>query len=131
MKSLYISIVILAVFAIVSCKKGNTSSKVITLTAANSGTTVTALKGETIKITLGNPGDGGYQFNDPKFDAAILSLSSHTHQVSNTGATGDFGTDTWTFSVKGSGKTTLAISAARSSPGIDEVMLFSGEISVD
>jgi hypothetical protein len=131
MKFLYISIVILAVFAIVSCKKGNTSSKVITLTATNSGTTVAALKGETIRITLSNPGDGGYQLNDPKFDDSILSLTGHTHQAPTTGNTGDFGTDTWTFSVKGSGKTTLSISAARNSPGTDQVMLFSGEISVN
>jgi len=103
--------------------------KTISLTAANSGGTITAVKGQSITVTLSNPGDGGYQFNDPQYNASVLKLNSHTHaNPVNSNAVGDFGTDTWTFTPQSSGTTTLSIAASRGTA--DVVTMFSTNISV-
>ena len=82
------------------------------ITNSNHGS-VSAVVGQTMSLTLGNPGDAGYQFNEPSYDHTALSLISHTRTPSATKMVGDFGTDTWTFRPLASGSTTLQISSAR------------------
>ena len=126
----FIFIVLTAICMVgTSCKKDSSSNmKTISLTYANAGTTVTAVKGQTVTLTLSNPGDGGYQFNDAQFDAGVLKLNSHTHTNPNTNAVGYFGQDTWTFTAFGGGISSIVITASRVN---DEVTIFSGKVSVE
>jgi predicted secreted protein len=128
-KSLLLLCAVLLI-AVASCKK---EAQVLKLTAADSGKTSQASTGETIMVTVANPGDGGYTFDPPKFDGSILTLVNHTHQApansySQTGIVGDFGTDTWQFTAKTSGTSVLTITATQSPTVV--ATLFTGEISV-
>jgi predicted secreted protein len=115
--------------AFAACKKDNSPNmKTISLTTVNSGTTVAAVKGQAITLTLSNPGDGGYQFNEPQFDAAILKLNSHTHLNATTNTAGNFGNDTWTFTALGGGTSPIIILASRGS--VDVITIFSSKVSV-
>jgi predicted secreted protein len=82
-----------------SCKKGddNTNWQVVQADYNENGKTIPVVKGQTLKLTLGNPGDGGYAFDTPKYNSAALSLTDHTHIASTSGAVGDAGKDTWEF----------------------------------
>ena len=130
MKSLLKSIYIIAFFTIISCKKESDKSG-IKLTDSDSGKTVAIVKGEAVYITLSNPGDGGYQFNNPKYDSSILTLNSHTHKSpTNTNLTGDFGKDTWMFTSLSTGTTNVVISASRTGSVRDTIALFTILINV-
>ena len=78
---------------VTSCKKGqhNPAIPMVEINAQDNGKTITVLPGESLKITLGNPGDGGYSFDAPQYDSSVLTLAEHTHTPSTTDATGDFG----------------------------------------
>jgi len=130
MKLIYNCTCIIACVVIMSCHKDqNTGDKNIVkqLTAADAGSTASVTMGQTLSLTLGNPGDGGYQFNNPQYKTSVLTLQSHTRQ-NGTSNIGDFGKDTWTFTAKGSGTTTLEVTASRGSTGT--ISLFSNQISV-
>ena len=130
MKLIYNCSCIIACLAIMSCHKDkNTGDKntVKQLTAADAGSTVSVTGGQSISLILGNPGDGGYQFNNPQYKSSVLTLQSHTHQ-NGTNNMGDFGKDTWTFTAKGSGTTTLEVTASRGNS--ETISLFSNQITV-
>ncbi len=131
MKLIYSFTCIIACLAIMSCHKDkNTRNNADTqLTAADSGSTASVTVGQTISLTLGNPGDGGYQFNDPQYNNSVLTLVSHTRQGAvNPNLIGNFGSDTWNFTAKGSGTTTLEVTAHRGSA--ETISMFSNQISV-
>lgn len=90
-----------------------TSNNNINLTESNSGQTINVKVGNTINITLRNPGDGGYEFMTPTFDANILKLEKSTHVSANSGMSGDFGSNTWTYKVTSKGNTQLKIDSVR------------------
>jgi predicted secreted protein len=129
MRSFYNGICIIACLAITACHKDKNAETVKQLTAADAGTTTAVTKGETISLTLGNPGDGGYQLNDPQYKTSVLTLVSHTHQ-DGSNAVGDFGKDTWKFTANGTGTTILEITASRGTPGAEKISLFSNQITV-
>ncbi|QEC75046.1 protease inhibitor I42 family protein [Mucilaginibacter ginsenosidivorax] len=131
MKLIYKCTCIIACLAIMSCHKDkNTGDSAIKqLTSTDSGSTATVSMGQTISLTLGNPGDGGYQFNDPKYNSSVLTLVSHKENVGvHAGMIGDFGKDIWTFTAKGSGTTTLEVTAHRGNTEI--ISMFSNQIVV-
>lgn len=124
------SIILIAasVGIIIACKKERVNADV-QLTSQDSGKTTSVSNGETIALTVGNPGDGGYQFIDPKFDSSVLILNSHTHQPpKDSKMIGDFGTDTWKFTAIANGKTMLTVSASRGSR--DTISIFTNQITV-
>lgn len=129
MKLIYSCTCIIACLVIMSCHKDkNTGDNTVKqLTAADAGSTASVTMGQTISLTLGNPGDGGYQFNNPQYKTSILTLQSHTHQ-NGTNNIGDFGKDIWTFTAKGSGTTTLQVTAHRGST--ETISMFSNQIIV-
>lgn len=129
MKLIYYCTCIITCLAIMSCHKDkNTEDNTVKqLTAADAGSTASAAMGQTISLTLGNPGDGGYQFNNPQYKTSVLTLQSHTHQ-NGTNNIGDFGKDTWNFTAKGSGTTTLEVTASRGST--ETISMFSNQIIV-
>lgn len=131
MKLIYNFTCIIALLAIMSCHKDNNTGDNANkkLTAADAGGTASVTIGQTISLTLGNPGDGGYQFNDPKYNTAVLTLVSHQQGVGvHAGMIGDFGKDIWTFTAKGSGTTTLEVTAHRASTEV--ISMFSNQIVV-
>jgi hypothetical protein len=56
-------------------KKGNTTAmQMVRIDARKNGKTIAVSKGEVLKITLGNPGDGGYSFDAPQYNSSVLTL---------------------------------------------------------
>lgn len=102
----------------------------VEINAQDNGKTITVLPGQSLKITLGNPGDGGYSFDAPQYDSSVLTLAEHTHTPSTTNATGDFGTDSWKFDVHNSGSTALTITATRPFEKNSPVVMFKGDIVI-
>lgn len=115
MKNLLIILGSLLLIALVvfGITKYTTSSSTISLTNNNSGQTINTKVGNTITITLNNPGDGGYEFTTPTYDNKILKLEKSAHISAQTGLSGDFGTDTWTYKVIAKGNTQLKIDSVR------------------
>ncbi|MBS1522575.1 MAG: protease inhibitor I42 family protein [Bacteroidetes bacterium] len=107
----------IAVFTgtLTSCKKGqNNPDLSVKINGLDSGKTVTLINGQTLELTLGNPGDGGYTFNPPQYDSTILKLTDHIRiPPVNSANIGDFGKDTWRFSTLKPGSATLTITATR------------------
>jgi hypothetical protein len=134
MKKIYpalLLVVVAAFFALASCKKdSNSNLPGIKLSVTDSAKTISVSPGQTISITLGNPGDGGYQFNTWQYNAGVLHLDSHTHAnpANPMSMVGDFGTDTWQFTPLSSGTSLFKITASRGTT--DVVTMFNGKISV-
>jgi predicted secreted protein len=114
----------------VACKKDSAgAAKTINLTAADSNKTVSVIQGEKILITLGNPGDGGYSFDNWQYSSSVLTLVGHSHANPPANAPiGDFGSDTWQFTAKATGSSALKITASRNTA--DVVTMFKGTIQV-
>jgi len=116
-----------------SCKKGtdNTSRQMVQADDSENGKTINVSAGQSLKLTLGNPGDGGYAFDNPLYNSAVLSLTNHTHIAPTSGAIGDFGKDAWEFKALKSGSTTLSVTATRSFDKAPPVVIFSGNVAVN
>jgi predicted secreted protein len=121
-----------AVF-ISSCKKGqHVNLPYVQVNGADNGKTISLAQAQTLKVNLVNPGDGGYTFDTPQYDASILSLKSHTQTPpANTNVVGDFGTDTWEFIALKSGSTSLTVTASRSFEANSTVVIYTGKIAVN
>jgi predicted secreted protein len=100
---------------ITSCKKGQSPDlSVVKINALDSGKTITVLNGQKLKLSLGNPGDGGYTFKPAQYNSSLLKLNSHTNiPPLDKMVVGDFGTDVWEFSALRPGSAALIITAAR------------------
>jgi len=119
-------------FTIASCGKGpDYQPASLKVTSLDSGKTVNISKKQTIALTLGNPGDGGYDFDAPKFDQSVLLLINHVRNFPpKNSPIGDFGTDTWVFSAKSSGSTMLTVTASRSWDPNNPLVIFSDQVAV-
>lgn len=128
-------LIIFIAFAICSssCKKtdNNTSRQVLQVDYSKNGKTIAATQGQTLILTLGNPGDGGYAFDSPQYNSAVLNLTNHTHIAPTSNAIGDAGKDTWEFKALNTGSSTLSITATRSFDKNNPVVMFSGTIAVN
>lgn len=123
--------VIALCIAFTSCKKeSKTGLPSIQINAQENGKTVALAQGQSLKLTLENPADGGYAFDTPQYDSSVMSLNGHTHTPSTTNAIGDGGTDTWEFIALKSGTTALTITASRSFEPNNLVTMFTGAVSV-
>ena len=119
MKNLYqtsLFLFIAAAFVLASCKKDNsTKQAALRLSVVDTGKTLSVLKGQTISVTVFNPGDGGFTYNNWQYNSAVLHLDSHVHtDPANTQAVGNFGTDTWQFTSLQSGTSLLKLTATQS-----------------
>jgi len=85
------------------------------LTKNDDGQMLLISEGKQFNITLSNPGDGGYVFDEPIYDSSVLTLVSKNHKSPTSGAMGDFGTDTWVFEGKAMGNSDLEIDIYRPS----------------
>ena len=88
--------------------------KTIELTLIDQGKTETLEGGQIFTVTLGNPGDGGYRFDAPKFDTAVLQFKSQRHiQPAPDALDGDFGRDVFEFEAIHAGQSKIDITASR------------------
>ena len=78
---------------------GLPKTSVIEVYGKDSGSIIEVTEADSIVITLRNPGDGGYVFDEPEFDPSVLELESHEHLPPLTPKPGDFGSDRWKFRV--------------------------------
>ncbi len=99
-----------------SCKKDNNARQAaLRLSVVDTGKTLSLIKGQTISVTVSNPGDGGFTYNDWQYNSTVLHLDSHTHTApANAQSVGDFGTDTWQFTSLQSGTSILKLTATQS-----------------
>jgi len=58
---------------------GLPKTSVIEVYGKDSGSIIEVTEADSIVITLRNPGDGGYVFDEPEFDPSVLELESHEH----------------------------------------------------
>lgn len=104
------------------------------LTVSDSNKTFEVVKGQMIIITLCNPGDGGYQFDAPKYDSSILSLTSHTNVPiyrSDPYLTGGcYGNDVFKFQALNIGTAKLEITASQGWSGGDKANMFNSTFIV-
>ncbi len=116
-----------------SCKTKQDASSLISvqITAQDSGKTITLSLRQTLKMTLRNPGDGGYIFDPLQYDSSLLRLVSHIHTPPTTNAIGNFGTDTWTFSALKAGSTALKVTATRGTDKNSTIVMFAGTVAVN
>jgi predicted secreted protein len=127
-------IITIAVLATINsaCKKGEETPipAEIKISAQQNGQPVTLAKGQTLDITLQNPGDGLYSFDTPQYDGTVLRFVDHLHQGPSNNNAGNYGTDSWDFVALKSGSTTLNITATRGSDKTTTVTMQSNSVSV-
>ena len=124
-------VVIACTCAISSCKKDQTKP-ILQIYAQDSGRTFTLSKGQSLKISLANPGDGGYNLDAPQYSPSVLKLNDHILIApTRTDVIGDFGTDTWEFSALATGSSALTITATRPFDKNNPVVMFTGTIVVN
>jgi predicted secreted protein len=116
-----------------SCKKEQNTSimAMVQLTEQDNGKSIIISKEQTIKITLRNPGDGGYAFNEPEYNSSIVSFNNHAHTLPKTYAVGGFGTDTWEFRALKTGATKVTITAFRSFEKNNPMVMFTATIVIN
>jgi predicted secreted protein len=82
--------------------------KMVYITEEDNNTAITLTVGDSINLTLKDYGDGGYQWNITSIDEAMLRLDN-TVAWGSSGMFGDFGNDTWIFTVVAGIETTLTL----------------------
>ncbi|MEI8130358.1 MAG: protease inhibitor I42 family protein [bacterium] len=91
------------------------NAPVVSILESGNGKVEALAVGQKFTLTLPNPGDGGYQFDNPEYDTSLVHLDNHTHLAPQANAPlGNFGTDIWEFTSLAKGSTDLTISASRS-----------------
>ncbi len=117
MKKIYFIVLIcvftiFVIFGVIHIKKSR--EQVINIDNSNNNKTTETTLDNKVILTLPNQGDGGYQFDNPKYDTSILKLLSHEHTDSNNTKTlGNFGNDIWTFQTLKKGQTDLILTISR------------------
>ncbi len=116
-----------------SCKKGggNSNMQLLQINSQNNGKTIAVSKGQSLRLTLKNPGDGGYSFDTPQYNSSVLSLTGHTHSSGASSAVGGFGDDAWEFKALKTGESTLVITATRPFDKNNPVVMFSGKVTAN
>jgi predicted secreted protein len=89
----------------------------VKLTSDDDGSSVPLNVGDTVNLTLRDYGDGGYLWNIVELDENILNLTM-SYNWGRSDMFGDFGYDTWIFTAKNIGATTLKLASYRSWEGV-------------
>jgi predicted secreted protein len=100
------------------------------ITAEQNGQPLTLAKGQTLEITLQNPGDGNFSFDQPQYNATVIRFVDHLHQGPANNYVGNYGTDSWDFIAIKPGNTTLAITATQNAGKGATVTMLSNSVSV-
>ena len=115
-----------------ACKKAEDTPALaeVQITAQQNGQPVSLVQGQTLKVTLQNPGDGLYSFDQPKYDAAVLRFVDHLHQGPTNNNIGNSGTDSWDFTAIRAGSTPLTITATRGTDKSTTTAMITNNIAV-
>jgi predicted secreted protein len=95
------------------------------------GKSISIKKGSLIKVSLSNPGDGGYKFAEPQVDKLVLRQTGYQHFSPTSGLAGDFGYDEWTFQALKIGSTKLTYEIYRPWVPRDHVKYFEITLKVN
>lgn len=87
--------------------------QIISFNASDTGKMLSVSSGEIIQITLPNPADGGYAFDNPEFDTSLLHLNTHFSNPATNNTPGSAGSDIWQFAALKQGVTDITIIAGR------------------
>jgi len=131
--NLKLTIAVAGMMAIISsCNKAQDTPAPaqVQITAQQNGQPVALVKGQTLEVTLQNPGDGLYSFDQPIYGSAVLRFVEHLHQGPTNNNIGNFGTDTWDFTAVKAGTTTLTITATRENDKSTTVAMLTNNIAV-
>jgi hypothetical protein len=113
MKKIILGLFMFCFFVIGSQVKAAT----LELTSSNNGNTFEITQGQTLRVTVASPSDGG-SIDTPIYDSSILQLTNHQHVnpivYTYPMPVGNFGSDYWEFQALNSGSTQLKITASRS-----------------
>jgi predicted secreted protein len=115
-----------------ACKKAEDAPvpAELKITVQQNGQAITLVQGQTLDVTLQNPGDGLYSFDTPKYDPAVLRFVDHLHQGPTNNNVGNYGTDSWDFIAIKAGSTSLTITATRGSDTSTTATMLSNSVSV-
>src|ERR1700722_5989360 len=114
-----------------SCKKSEETPMPaeVKITVQDNGKSLTLTKGQTLNISLGNPGDGLYSFDTPQYDPTVLRFVDHLHQGPSNNNVGNYGTDSWDFTALKTGTTTLTITATRGTDKSTTVTMITNNVA--
>lgn len=122
-------IAIIAAGAVVSVGIALTENSIIAddssicLTPEDNNSNVSLNVGDTVNLTLKDYGDGGYVWEIIEVDEQILNLTKRTDWGIPSDVVGNFGYDTWIFTAKNSGTTTLKLACYRLWGGIENATM--------
>ena len=116
---------LLSVGVAAACGSSSTIAKptghTVTVADADSGRTVNAHRGDTVVISLADPGDDGYAYRfGTQASAKVLTYEGFTHQApptSNPQPLGNFGKDVYKYKAIAAGTTTIDLDQVRPSGG--------------
>ena len=126
-KKYYLFILMGALILLTACGGGE-----IKLNAADNGQAITAAVGQTLVIELVSNPTTGYSWQIDQIDAAILQQVGEVQYASDSNLTGSGGVETFTFTVVGSGETTLTLIYHRTwEEGVAPIDIFILPITVE
>ncbi len=126
-----IALIILLISAPVIGRGQVTKTRIIKLTRDDSGKKVTMLKSQRFTLTLPDHVDGGYRFNKPQYNEAVLLLIKHDEVSPGTNSRpGEPGHDTWEFIAIKKGASNIKITATRPWAKNNIIIIYSGMVLV-
>ena len=107
------------------------TDKQVNLTRDDSGKKLVMPKGQRFTLTLPDHVDGGYRFNKPRYNKAVLLLVKHTVVGPvNNNRPGEPGHDTWEFITIKTGTSSLTVTASRPWAKNNIIIIYSGIVLV-
>jgi predicted secreted protein len=108
-----------------------TKTHILKFTVDDSGKKTVITKGQRFTLTLPDHVDGGYRFNKPQYNKAVLLLIKHEGvSPGNNNRPGEPGHDTWEFIAVKKGRSNLKITASRPWTKNNIIIVYSGMVLV-
>lgn len=125
------ALIILLISAPVIVRSQVTKTDILKLTDDDSGKKLAIFKGQKFTLTLPDHVDGGYRFNKPQYNKAVLLLIKHDEvSPGNDNRPGESGHDTWEFIAIKKGTSILKITASRPWVKNNIIIIYSGMVWV-
>ena len=126
-----IALILLLISAPLICRSQVTETHIIKLTGDDSGKKLAISKDQRFTLTLPDHVDGGYRFNRPRYNKAVLLLVKHDEvSPGNNNRPGEPGHDTWEFIAIKKGASNLKITASRPWAKNSIIIVYSGMVLV-
>lgn len=126
-----IALILLLISAPVIGRSRVTKTDILKLTGDDSGKKMAISKGQKFTLTLPDHVDGGYRFNKPQYNKAVLLLVKHDEvHPGNNSRPGEQGHDTWEFIALKKGTSSFKITASRPWAKNNIIIMYSGMVLV-